>query len=91
MKAIYKLSFNANPLVILNSCETGKGHELKGEGSNNFTRAFTYAGAIGVIESAWKINVFTTAEIFNHFYKYLKSGDSSIDALSKSLESFRKL
>lgn len=90
LKDIYKLSFNANPLVILNSCETGKGHELKGEGSNNFTRAFTYAGASGVIESAWKINAFSTAEIFNHFYKYLKSGDTSTDALSKSLEAFRK-
>ncbi len=90
LKDIYNLSFDASPLVVLNSCETGKGHELKGEGSNNFTRAFTYAGAGGVIESAWKINAFSTSEIFNHFYKNLKAGDPSTDALSKSLKSFRK-
>ena len=89
LKDIYKLSFDFNPLVILNSCETGKGHELKGEGSNNFTRAFTYAGASAVIESAWKINAYSTAEIFSHFYKCLKSGDTSEKALSKALESFR--
>jgi len=89
IKDIYNISFAERPLIVLNSCETAKGHELKGEGSNNFTRAFSYAGAGAVIESAWKINAFTTSEIFRHYYNYVIEGEQSTDALSKSLAAFR--
>ncbi len=82
---IYYSNNENHPFIILNTCESGLGKLLSGEGVNNFTRAFIYGGASGVIESSWKVNATSSLKIFNHFYHFLKKGVSSTEALNKSL------
>jgi CHAT domain-containing protein len=66
---LYSLHFNAN-LVVLSTCESGAGKIEKGEGAMSLARGFYYAGARNIINSLWKVNDRSTAQLFNSFYKY---------------------
>ena len=57
--------------VILNACETNRGQLLPGEGIQNFTRAFTHAGASGMITSLWPVNEYVSSELMVGFYHHL--------------------
>jgi CHAT domain-containing protein len=67
---IYNLEMRAE-LVVLSSCESGLGKEVKGEGLIGFTRAFYYAGASRVLATLWKVNDEPTAEFMRRFYHAL--------------------
>lgn len=78
---LYSTPINGNPFMVLNTCETGEGELRSGEGIDNFTRAFFYSGASGVVESGWKINAKQTANIFSHFYNKLWEDSDTKTAL----------
>jgi len=65
---IYNLKLNAG-LVVLSSCQTALGREIKGEGLMSITRGFMYAGAPRVVSSLWSIDDKATADLMRLFYK----------------------
>jgi CHAT domain-containing protein len=67
---IYNLHFPAE-LVVLSSCQTGLGKDIRGEGIVGLTRSFMYAGAERVMVSLWAVNDGSTAKLMGQFYKDL--------------------
>ncbi len=65
---IYNLKLPAE-LVVLSSCKTGLGKEVKGEGLVGITRGFMYAGAARVSVSLWDVDDEATAEMMKRFYR----------------------
>jgi len=64
---IYNLRLPAD-LVVLSSCKTGLGKEVKGEGMIGITRGFMYAGAARVLVSLWDVDDESTAEMMKRIY-----------------------
>ncbi|MCE5194362.1 MAG: CHAT domain-containing protein [Nitrospiraceae bacterium] len=77
---VLELGFDAN-MIVLSACSTGKGKIIEGEGVSNFARAFQHAGARSVIVSLWEVASKETVEYMESFYKHIKSGKSSTEAL----------
>jgi len=65
---IYNLKLGAD-LVVLSSCQTALGKEVKGEGLIGLTRGFMYAGTPRVIASLWNVQDRATAELMKRFYQ----------------------
>lgn len=65
---IYNLNLTAD-LVVLSSCQTALGKEIKGEGLVGLTRGFMYAGAPRVVASLWKVSDAATAELMKQLYE----------------------
>ncbi|HYF32894.1 MAG TPA: CHAT domain-containing tetratricopeptide repeat protein [Chitinophagaceae bacterium] len=65
---LYNMHFHAG-LVVLSACESGTGKIEKGEGAMSLARGFYYAGAGNIINSLWKVNDQSTAQLFGYFYK----------------------
>jgi CHAT domain-containing protein len=65
---IYNLNLSAE-LVVLSSCQTGLGKEIKGEGLVGLTRGFMYAGAARVIVSLWNVSDRGTADLMWRLYQ----------------------
>ncbi len=74
-------------LVTLSACETGLGREIAGEGILGLTRAFHYAGARSVVASLWKVADWSTSELMVRFYRSLRAGQSTAEALSAAQRS----
>jgi CHAT domain-containing protein len=70
---VYNLKLNAD-LVVLSSCRTALGKEVRGEGLLSLTRGFIYAGASRVLASLWNVSDEATAELMISFYKNLIGG-----------------
>ena len=68
-------------MVVLSSCESGVGEELKGEGFNSISRAFSYAGVKNIVHTLWKVDDKHTQKIMTSFYRNLKEGKQKSDAL----------
>jgi CHAT domain-containing protein len=64
---VYNLKLNAE-LVVLSSCRTALGKEVKGEGLVGLTRGFMYARAARVLASLWNVSDEATAELMADFY-----------------------
>lgn len=80
---IYPLKLNTD-LIVLSSCESGAGEELKGEGYNSISRAFAYTGVKNIVNSLWKINDQHSQKIMVAFYKNLKLGLNKAEALQRA-------
>jgi|APTNR8051073442_1049403.scaffolds.fasta_scaffold06563_3 CHAT domain-containing protein len=80
---IYALELQAD-LVVLSACQTGLGQFRKGEGVMSLSRAFTYAGAKGLISSLWTINEAATTKVLQRLYEQLRAGDSKPAALRQA-------
>jgi len=65
---IYNLKLPAD-LVVLSSCNSGLGKDVRGEGLIGLTRGFLYGGAGSVAASLWKVDDEATAQLMKHFYQ----------------------
>lgn len=70
LQDIYSLQLNSD-LVVLSTCQSGFGREIKGEGLMSLNNAFLQAGAKSVVSSAWKVDDYATAELMKYFYQEL--------------------
>lgn len=83
LKDIYHFKLPGT-FVVLTACETHVGNIARGEGVISLARAFTYAGASGMITSLWKVDDYTSSLLMEHFYGYLGQGDEKDVALRKA-------
>lgn len=83
LSRIYSLEMTAK-MVVLSSCNTGRGKLEKGEGIISFARAFKSAGCSSVIMSLWEIDDISTSKIMNDFYTGLQSGEPKDVALREA-------
>ena len=68
------LQFRAD-LVVLSSCNSAFGRNIRGEGRMGLPQAFLSAGAASVVMTAWDIGDQSTAELMRTFYRnILQSG-----------------
>ncbi|WP_276482746.1 CHAT domain-containing protein [Paraflavitalea pollutisoli] len=74
----------APTLVVLGACQTADGAWLAGEGVNSLSRAFTGAGAGGVIAGRWNVNDLAGTSILLHFYGALSQQQDAAASLHKA-------
>lgn len=67
---IYDLSLKSD-LVVLSSCETGVGRDVRGEGVQGMAQAFLGAGIPQVMMSLWKVEDAATKSLMIRFYHEL--------------------
>lgn len=87
MPEIYRLALNAE-LVVLSACDTALGREITGEGIVGLTRAFFYAGSRAVIAALWTMNDRFSAEFTERFYREIRAGRSTDEALRRAKLAF---
>lgn len=86
---IFNLRLAAN-LVVLSSCESGLGKEVRGEGLVGLSRAFLYAGTPSLVVSLWEVRDTSTADLMVDFYRQLDrpgpsgQGGGKVEALRRS-------
>ncbi|OAV46175.1 hypothetical protein A3850_018115 [Lewinella sp. 4G2] len=71
-------------LVTLSACYSNIGQDASGEGVLSLGRAFTAAGASGVVASLWGLNDRSTAGIMESFYTKLHAGETVPRALQSA-------
>jgi len=81
---IYSLRMDSCQMIVISACETGRGELVHNEGAISFARAFMYSGCPSTINTLWKADDHSTAEILRLFYKYLEEGDDKSRALQKA-------
>ena len=82
---IYQITSEHNiDLIILGSCETGKGELMTGKGISGFAYGFSLAGVKSLIYSLWALDENSTNIILYHFYKGLQAGEDKDSALRKA-------
>jgi len=81
---IYSLNLDSCRMIVMSACETGRGEWVHNEGVMSFARAFLYAGCPSTINTLWKADDHSTAEIIKLFYKYLDQGDNKLIALQRA-------
>ncbi len=74
----------ASDLVVLSSCQSGKGKLETGEGLLGLSNAFLFAGSRSVLVSLWSIVDQSTAELMTSFYSSLASGQTIGRALREA-------
>lgn len=87
MSEIYRLGLRTE-LVVLSACETALGREITGEGILGLTRAFFYAGSRAVVAALWNVNDRFSAEFTERFYREIRSGRSTDEALRQAKLAF---
>ena len=65
---VYDLELTAD-LVVLSSCRTALGEEVRGEGLVGLTSAFMHAGSSSVVASLWEVDDAATALLMHYFYE----------------------
>lgn len=83
MREVFNLSLRAD-LVTLSGCRTGLGQFIRGEGIDNLSRAFFYAGASSVLMSLWAVDDEASAYLMARIYAYLRSSRSVEEALQQA-------
>lgn len=61
-------------LVVLSSCDSGLGADVRGEGLVGLPHAFFDAGATRVISSLWQVGDAATASLMTRFYRHHVAG-----------------
>lgn len=81
---ILRIDLDAD-LVVLSSCRSGAGKQIKGEGMISLANSFFAAGARHLLVSLWDVNDKVTAELMLRFYrKHLKERKSFSVSLRES-------
>ena len=81
---LYGLNMDSTDLVILSACESGKGEIVDNEGMISLSRGFMYAGCASTVNSLWKADDKSTAEILHKFHVYLENGYTKSAALRQA-------
>ena len=68
-------------LVVMSSCESGKGPLRRGEGMIGLNRSFIQQGARCVLFSHWKVDDQATSRLMVSFYAEVQAGKSYAEAL----------
>jgi CHAT domain-containing protein/tetratricopeptide (TPR) repeat protein len=68
LNEVFNLKIDAD-LVVLSSCQSALGKDIRGEGVMGLSRAFMYAGAPRVVATAWKVDDAATAALMKRFYQ----------------------
>lgn len=71
-------------LVVLASCRSHLGRDLRGEGLSSLSRAFMHAGARAVLASLWEVDDAGTRQFMGHFYRALRGGAAPDEALQRA-------
>jgi len=80
---ISNLNLNSE-MVILSSCNTGRGSLSSGEGVISLSRAFAISGCKSIINTLWSTSDKSSAEIMIYFYQNLALGQSKDEALQNA-------
>lgn len=64
----------APPLAVLSACHSAGGEIVGGEGVLGLVRAFTIAGARGVVASLWPVNDRSAGQLMVRFHEHLAAG-----------------
>ncbi|MGB3849281.1 MAG: CHAT domain-containing tetratricopeptide repeat protein [Tunicatimonas sp.] len=80
---LYNMEIPAE-LVVLSACETGYGKLERGEGIMSLARAFAYAGCPSIVMSHWLVDDKSSAQLMDHFYRYLSKGLSKDESLRQA-------
>jgi CHAT domain-containing protein len=81
---LYGLNLDSTDLVILSTCESGKGEIVDNEGVMSLSRGFLYAGCASTVNSLWKADDQSTELILQKFHVYLEKGYSKSAALRQA-------
>lgn len=79
---VYGLPLNCD-LVVLGACNTGVGKLISGDGIQNMSRAFSFAGAKNIIMSLWGVPDVQTAQLNYSFFSKIRDGEPIDAALQK--------
>jgi hypothetical protein len=71
-------------LCLLTACEVGLGKSYSGEGVTGVAWAFRAAGAQNVVQSLWRINQESSANVMNSFFALLADKNLSTIALQNA-------
>jgi CHAT domain-containing protein len=77
---MYVLRTNAD-LVVLSSCQTGRGTIVTNEGNLGLPRVFFYMGARSVLSTLWQVNDRAAALFMKSFYDGYFRGLGKAEAL----------
>lgn len=83
---IYNLNLNES-IIVLAGCSTGVGYRSN-EGSINFVRPLTYAGASSLLISDWDVDEKSTLTIIEDWLQYLSEGHSKSKSLAMAQKAY---
>lgn len=84
---IYHLNIQS-PMVVLSSCNTGRGIRKTGEGLLSLARAFKFSGVKTQLFTLWPVNDDAGAQITQKYYQKLKEGQYKDQSLRESKVNF---
>jgi CHAT domain-containing protein len=71
-------------LTVVNTCNSGMGRKLQGDGINGFVRELHKVGVLATLANLWEVDDQASNQLFFTFYKELKTGANTLEALRKS-------
>lgn len=80
---VYGLELKSD-LAVLSACNTGVGKLVNGDGIQNMSRAFSFAGVKNTIMSLWSVPDIQTSQINYEFFQNIKQQLPIDEALTKS-------
>lgn len=80
---LFNLQLKAQ-LVVLSSCNSGRGRLIRGEGVMSLAKGFFYAGVPSAVMSLWSIDDCATASLMDSFFAHLRQGEDKDVALQKA-------
>lgn len=80
--------FDCN-LVIFNSCKSGRGNHVGGEGVMSIARPILYSGVPNVLMTLIEVYDKPSSELMINFHKYVSEGISFSEAINKSKRDIR--
>lgn len=84
LEEVAGLNLKGCELIVLSSCQTGRGELVRGEGLIGLGRAFILAGARSVALSLWNVSDLSTATIMKNFYRNIAGGMAVRESLRQA-------
>lgn len=78
------IDLRGTDLVILSTCDSGRGAIQSGEGVACLRQAFTLAGSRSVVSSLWHVTDQVNEELMSSFFDYLAEGYGKSEALCRA-------